>query len=51
MRAAEFMLLNDIELNDSKINSLLKRSNFEAEANLMLNTLACLLYTSDAADE
>ena len=40
MRAAEFMLLNDIELNDSKINSLLKRSNFEAEANLMLNTLA-----------
>lgn len=40
MRAAEFMLLNDIELSDSKINSLLKRSNFEAEANLMLNTLA-----------
>ena len=40
IRAAEFMLLNDIELSDSKINSLLKRSNFEAEANLMLNTLA-----------
>ena len=40
MRAAEFMLLNDIELSDSKINLLLKRSNFEAEANLMLNTLA-----------
>ena len=40
MRAAEFMLLNDIELSDLKINSLLKRSNFEAEANLMLNTLA-----------
>jgi arylsulfatase A-like enzyme len=40
MRAAEFMLLNDIELSDSKINSLLKKSNFEAEANLMLNTLA-----------
>ena len=40
MRAAEFMLLNNIEINDSKINSLLKKSNFEAETNLMLNTLA-----------
>ena len=42
MRAAEFMLLNNIEISDSKINSLLVRSNFEAEANLMLNTLANL---------
>ena len=40
MRAAEFMLLNNIEISDSKINSLLKKSNFEAETNLMLNTLA-----------
>ena len=36
------MLLNNIEISDSKINSLLVRSNFEAEANLMLNTLANL---------
>ena len=40
MRAAEFMLLNNLEISDSKINSLLKKSNFEAETNLMLNTLA-----------
>jgi len=40
MRAAEFMLLNNLEISDSKINLLLKKSNFEAETNLMLNTLA-----------
>ena len=40
MRAAEFMLLNNLEISDSKINSLLKKSNSEAETNLMLNTLA-----------
>ena len=40
MRAAEFMLLNNLEISDSKINSLLKKSNIEAETNLMLNTLA-----------
>ena len=40
MRAAEYMLLNNIKISDSKINSLLKSSKFEAEANLMLNTLA-----------
>ncbi len=40
MRAAEFMLLNNLVISDSKINSLLKKSNFEAETNLMLNTLA-----------
>ena len=28
MRAAEFMLLNNIEISDSKINSLIVRSNF-----------------------
>ena len=40
MRAVEFMLLNNLEISDSKINSLLKKSNIEAETNLMLNTLA-----------
>ena len=40
MRAAEFMLSNNLEISDSKINLLLKKSNFEAETNLMLNTLA-----------
>ncbi len=40
MRAAEFMLLNNLEISDSKINSLLKKSNSEAKTNLMLNTLA-----------
>jgi len=40
MRAAEFMLLNNLEISNSKINSLLKKSNIEAETNLMLNTLA-----------
>ncbi len=42
MRAAEFMLLNDLEISNMEINSLLKKSNFEAEANLMLNTFANL---------
>lgn len=40
MRAAEFMLLNNLKISKSEINSLLKSSNYEAEANLMLNTLA-----------
>ena len=40
MRAAEFLILNNFDISDSKINSLLKNSNFEAETNLMLNTLA-----------
>jgi len=40
MRAAEFLILNNLDISDSKINSLLKKSNFEAETNLMLNTLA-----------
>ena len=40
MRAVEFMLLNNLEISDSNINSLLKKSNIEAETNLMLNTLA-----------
>ena len=40
MRAAEFLILNKFDISDSKINSLLKNSNFEAETNLMLNTLA-----------
>jgi hypothetical protein len=40
MRAAEFLILNNFDISDSKINSLLKKSNLEAETNLMLNTLA-----------
>ena len=40
MRAAEFMLLNNLKISKSEINSLLKSSIYEAEANLMLNTLA-----------
>jgi hypothetical protein len=32
--------LNNFDISDSKINSLLKKSNLEAETNLMLNTLA-----------
>ena len=46
MRAAEFMLLNNFDISDSKINSLLKKSNFEAETNLMLNSLANIKTTS-----
>ena len=40
MRAVEFMLLNNINVSESKINSLLKSAKSESEANLMLNTLA-----------
>ena len=40
IRAAEFMMLNNIEISELKINSLLSGSTQEAELNLMLNTLA-----------
>ena len=46
MRAAEFLILNNFDISDSKINSLLKNSNFEAETNLMLNTLANIKTTN-----
>ena len=42
MRAVEFMLLNNINVSESKINSLLKSAKSESEANLMLNTLALI---------
>ena len=40
IRAAEFLILNNLEISESKINSLLSASTHEAEVNLMLNTLA-----------
>lgn len=40
IRAAEFMMLNNLEISELKINSLLSASTQEAEVNLMLNTLA-----------
>jgi arylsulfatase A-like enzyme len=40
IRAAEFLILNNLEISESKINSLLSASTQEAEVNLMLNTLA-----------
>ncbi len=42
IRAAEYLLLNDLKIDASKINDLLKNANSEAEANLMLNTLALI---------
>jgi len=46
IRAAEYLLLNDLKISSSKINSLLKSAKSESEANLMLNTLA-LIKTKD----
>jgi hypothetical protein len=40
IRAAEYLLLNDLKIDSSKINSLLKSAKSKTEANLMLNTLA-----------
>ena len=42
MRAAEYLMLNDYKIDSSKINALLKNAKSEAEANLMLNSLALI---------
>ena len=42
IRAVEYLLLNDLKIDSSKINDLLKNANSEAEANLMFNTLALI---------
>jgi len=42
IRAAEYLLLNNLKIDSSKINNLLKNANSESEANLMLNTLALI---------
>lgn len=42
MRAAEYMILNDIQISESKIISLLENSKYETEACLMLNTIALI---------
>ena len=42
IRAAEYLLLNNLKIDSSLINNVLKNANSESEANLMLNTLALI---------
>jgi arylsulfatase A-like enzyme len=42
IRAAEYLMLNDFNIDSKEINNLLKNAKSETEANLMLNSLALI---------
>ena len=42
IRAAEYLMLNDFNIDSGEINNLLKNAKSETEANLMLNSLALI---------
>lgn len=42
IRAAEYLMLNDFNIDAGEINNLLKNAKSETEANLMLNSLALI---------
>ncbi|MDG1052458.1 MAG: sulfatase [Flavobacteriaceae bacterium] len=42
IRAAEYLMLNDFNIDTGEINNLLKNAKSETEANLMLNSLALI---------
>ena len=42
IRAAEYLMLNDFNIESGEINNLLKNAKSETEANLMLNSLALI---------
>jgi hypothetical protein len=42
IRAAEYLMLNDFNIDSKEINNLLKNAQSETEANLMLNSLALI---------
>jgi arylsulfatase A-like enzyme len=42
IRAAEYLMLNDFNIDSKEINNLLKNARSETEANLMLNSLALI---------
>ena len=42
IRAAEYLMLNDFNIDTGEINNLLKNAKSEIEANLMLNSLALI---------